>query len=185
MAFDKVPKGLFISMNQPSAPVPPPEPGTPSHHKGLHRHKKRRVHGNKQERFWQKYRLESGLLGVGLLSLVLLINPWHLFIPATLVDHTTTRNLAHYVAHEGGSELLGGIFLLLTFTLGLIYTRKLLLSNQRLWRRAGCPHCGRDDLRRTSRLWYDRVLNRLGLPVRRYICADCHWQGTRIDESHL
>lgn len=170
-------------MNQSS--VPPTEPGTSFHNKGLHRHKKRRLHQNKQVRFWQQYRLESGLLSIGLLSLVLLVNPWHLFIPATLVDHTTTGNLAHYIAHEGGSELLGRILLLMTLTLGLVYVRKAILSNQRLWRRAGCPRCGRDDLRRTSRLRRDRFLNRLGLPTRRYICAGCHWQGARIDESHL
>lgn len=46
-----------------------------------------------------------------------------------------------------------------------------------------CPRCGSHDLQRTPRRPFERRIANTGIPVRRYICVDCHWRGTRIEST--
>jgi len=160
-----------------------PEPN-PLPQKKLHRHKKRQEQRPKQDPLLIRYRLELGWLFCLVAGVIFLLNPLAL-LPDAAENTTTLTNMQGWLAHEGGSQIVGGSLLLLAFPLTLLTLRKGLVYNQRLWRRNGCPGCGRDELRRTSRTWPDRILNRLNIPVRRYICPHCHWAGARIDESYL
>lgn len=49
------------------------------------------------------------------------------------------------------------------------------------WWNTHCPACQSDQLKRSRRRPFDRLISKLGIPVRRYVCADCHWEGRRID----
>jgi hypothetical protein len=92
------------------------------------------------------------------------------------------------LAQDGASGRLAfsaGVILLLPVGAGAILRlRWHVVRNRRLWL-SDCPRCGSKDLRRSPRLPRDRLLNRLRIPVRRYICADCYWKGSRIDSTRL
>ena len=86
---------------------------------------------------------------------------------------------------DWGLEWLGLILLTATIAYGAIRIHHHLLYRQVWWRRHGCPECGQYELRRQRRTSWDRVVNRLGFPRRRYICPDCHWRGPLIDDAHI
>ncbi|MBP8003297.1 MAG: hypothetical protein KA314_08770 [Chloroflexi bacterium] len=164
-----------------------PTPSSNSHPetKGLHRHKKHRAHRQQEQNFFVRYRLELAIVGCLIFGLLLLSNPFGLISATAVEANTTTTNFLRWLIFQGGSELIGGILLILGFPLTLLYLRRRVILNQQYWRRNGCPRCGRADLRRTSRTRFDHLLNQVGIPIRRYLCADCHWEGARIDESHV
>jgi predicted RNA-binding Zn-ribbon protein involved in translation (DUF1610 family) len=59
-------------------------------------------------------------------------------------------------------------------------------SNQANFVSSGCPSCGYAHLKRMERLKRDRMIgNAAGVPIRRYICPECHWKGTRVNEEYL
>ena len=79
-----------------------------------------------------------------------------------------------------------GFLLVILATVVLGNQARLQLMQRKVWWRAsGCPSCGSEALKRRRRTRLDRLIGRLGIPLRRYICAQCGWQGLRIDESHL
>ncbi|MCA9996733.1 MAG: hypothetical protein KDE56_13330 [Anaerolineales bacterium] len=87
-----------------------------------------------------------------------------------------------------GSELVQAtrtiLFGLPAFTIGVFLgTRRLRWRINRYegWWNTHCPDCQSKELKRTHRRSFDRLLGWLGIPVRRYICADCQWEGRRID----
>lgn len=168
-------------MNQPVEPTPNESDPTPKPDKGLHRHKKQRTSRQKTTPFWRRYGLALLLAVCVVGGLVFVLNP--LALLNVRDSNSITSNTLNWFTAEGGSQWLGGILLLVAFPLAVVTIRQNVMHNSRLWRRSGCPKCGRDDLRRTRRNWRDHLLNRLGIPVRRYICADCHWEGARIDEG--
>ena len=43
-----------------------------------------------------------------------------------------------------------------------------------------CPRCRHDELRRIRTLWHQKLLRRIGIPVKRYLCDNCGWRGGRI-----
>ncbi len=133
-----------------------PEPD-PLSKNNLRRHKKRQEQRQKQDPILLRYRLEFGLLFCLVTGTFFLLNPFAQWIPDTPENAATLTNMADWLAHRGGSQIVGGTFLLLAFPLILLTLRKGILYNQRLWRRNGCPGCGRDELRRTSRIWLDRI----------------------------
>ncbi|MBK9050511.1 MAG: hypothetical protein IPL78_06200 [Chloroflexi bacterium] len=167
-------------MNTSPEPDPDPLPKT-----SLHRHKKRHERRPPQESFLSRHLLELALLFCLIAGVIFLLNPLALLGRSFTENASTLTNMESWLVDQGGSQIVGGLLLLLAFPLALLSVRKGVLYNQQLWRRNGCPGCGRDELRRTNRIWLDRILNALGIPVRRYICARCHWSGARIDESHL
>lgn len=73
----------------------------------------------------------------------------------------------------------GGLILASLFFLSLMRVR--VLRKHHLWLVNGCPHCRERDLIRIRRLPNDRLLGVLGLPVRRYACRNCTWQGRLLD----
>lgn len=52
-----------------------------------------------------------------------------------------------------------------------------------LYIRAGCPRCHEHELIRVRRWRRDRVLSSAGIPVRRYACRNCTWQGLRLADK--
>lgn len=58
--------------------------------------------------------------------------------------------------------------------------RARLLGNRYLYVGEGCPHCAEHELIRVRRYQGDRLLARVGIPVRRYVCRNCAWDGLRI-----
>lgn len=172
-------------MNQPTEPTPiEPNPDA-KNDKGLHRHKKQRSIRAKQVPFWQRNGQVILLIVCVVGGLILLLNPLALVGTNIELTNNTVTNLLIWLTQRGGSQQIGGLLLLIAFPLSIVTVRHQVIHNTRLWRRNGCPRCGRDDLRRTRRVWYDHFLNRLGIPVRRYLCADCHWEGARIDDGHI
>lgn len=159
-------------------------PDLPPTH-GLKRVKKSRSQRYAANQWLSHYRLPLALAGCLVGGCLFLLNPWDTFIPFNERANSTWVNLETWLAYAGGSQLIGGLLLLASFPLGIFWLRRTMLYNDRFWRRSGCPKCGGDELRRTQRQWRDKLLNQMGLPVRRYICASCHWIGGRIDEGHL
>ena len=172
-------------MNQPTEPTPiEPNPDTKAD-KGLHRHKKQRSSRPKEAPFWQRNGQVILLIVCLMGGFILLVNPLAWVWDDNQPGSSTITNTLIWVTEKGGSQQIGGLLLLIAFPLGIVTVRHQVIHNTQLWRRNGCPKCGRDDLRRTRRNRHDHLLNRLGIPVRRYICADCHWEGARIDEGHI
>lgn len=76
----------------------------------------------------------------------------------------------------GGGLLFGGILLALI-------ARFLVMRNRALWASAGCPQCREHDMLRIQRQNSDRAIS-LFVPVRRYACRNCTWQGRRLVGRH-
>ena len=86
---------------------------------------------------------------------------------------------------SGGTfAVLAAVFLATALIGGALRLRWRVLHRSAWWNTA-CPRCSKNDLRRMQRYSRDRLLGRLGVPVRRYICADCHWRGARIDRTRI
>lgn len=66
--------------------------------------------------------------------------------------------------------------------LGLLI-RLLVMRNSRLYMESGCPNCGQQELMRIARRSSDRLLHLFGIPVYRYRCRNCTWEGKRLSES--
>jgi predicted RNA-binding Zn-ribbon protein involved in translation (DUF1610 family) len=69
-----------------------------------------------------------------------------------------------------------GLVALVTAVIG----RRRILHNASLYVEAGCPQCQEHELFRVNRHRQDRLLASFGFPVRRYVCRNCTWQGTRL-----
>ncbi len=92
--------------------------------------------------------------------------------------------LAIWLFWQGGIVILGGVLLVMVVMLGSLRLRQRINHHRRWW--AGiCPMCGGANLSRVHRTRFDRLLGSMGIPVRRYVCRQCHWQGRRIDESRV
>lgn len=87
-----------------------------------------------------------------------------------------------WLAEQGGSEFLGGVLLTAALIGAAGQFRRYLLNRSKLWTHS-CPKCGNFNLRRARRHWLDRVLNLIGIPIRRYHCSNCHWRGRRLGSS--
>ncbi len=83
-----------------------------------------------------------------------------------------------------GARIMMGISLLGVFVLGAqVGYRRIVLRPE--WQySAGCPNCEANDLQRTSRETSDYVVDLLGVPVRRFKCKQCGWNGRRIYHRH-
>lgn len=115
-----------------------------------------------------------------LFGIVLLFNPLRLLAAPGRFE----LGLARWLVHDGGTQSIGGLILVATMLIGAIRLRWRINANKAWWARH-CPECGGTQLGRMHRKWYDRVLNAAGIPVRRYVCRECHWRGPRIDDSHI
>jgi hypothetical protein len=85
-------------------------------------------------------------------------------------------------AFLGGNSL--GLILLVIFVVtalvSYVVLRRRVLDNPMLYSDAGCPQCWEDELIRVRRQKSDRLIARIGIPVRRYNCRNCDWAGLRL-----
>lgn len=89
-----------------------------------------------------------------------------------------------WLGYGWGARIIAGISILGVLVLGaqIGYSRIVLRPD---WQySAGCPNCEAHDLRRVSRENSDYVLDLFGVPVRRYKCSQCGWEGRRIYRKH-
>lgn len=85
-----------------------------------------------------------------------------------------------WLAYSGGARLLAGA--LVAAAIGVISLR--VRQNWVAQMAVGdgqCPQCNQTTLRRIHRKKADRLLNYLSLPVRRYKCKNCRWEGRRTN----
>jgi hypothetical protein len=75
--------------------------------------------------------------------------------------------------------VLSMILLIVAFT-AYIFLRRRTLNNPMLYAEAGCPQCWENELVRVRRHKPDRLISRMGIPVHRYTCRNCDWQGLRV-----
>jgi|GEM_PF-1282768 len=87
----------------------------------------------------------------------------------------------------GGEVDFGALFQLiirwLAILLGLYLIAIVFLRMSRLYRITRCPNCG-GELKRANRTAGDRMLNTFSftlLPVKRYRCYVCYWEGRAFD----
>lgn len=114
------------------------------------------------------------------MGMMLLVDPFQ-----WLVDpHRYETGLGWWFFHEQGAQSLGGIALVTAVLVGSIRLRWR-INNQQTWWARTCPQCGGNNLSRVHRTWLDHAFGAVGIPLRRYICRECHWTGSRIDESHI
>lgn len=113
-------------------------------------------------------------------ALVLLFDP----VKETAVANPYASPLLHWLVVEEGLPTIGAGLLLLTMLPGVLRLRWRINHHSPFWAK-NCPKCRSANLSRIHRIRLDRLLNYVGIPVRRYICRDCHWQGARIDERRV
>jgi hypothetical protein len=121
--------------------------------------------------------LDVGLIGLLALAIVLLINPLPRWVTAPAAG--AALSLPQVLAYRGGAPLIGLLLLTTALIGGRARVRSRVAGAERL-RSLVCPVCGSDDLRRVHRRWYHHLPGWLGVPVRRYVCANCRWTGARI-----
>lgn len=75
-----------------------------------------------------------------------------------------------------------GVALVLGFIsiLFLLLARWRYLNLRSAYVEAGCPQCHEQELIRIRRYRRDRILGFFGMPIRRYACRNCTWQGVRL-----
>lgn len=93
-------------------------------------------------------------------------------------------NLGNWLVYEGGAPQTGGVILVLAVLGGALRLRWRVLHHEQWWARV-CPNCDQNALKRIHRRRLDRLWEVVRIPVRRYICGDCHWRGVRIDDRRL
>ena len=89
-----------------------------------------------------------------------------------------------WLSYSWGAKLLAAISILGSLVLGAqIGYRRVVLRPDKQYE-AGCPECEAHDLKRINRETSDYVLNFIGVPVRRYRCGQCAWEGRRVYRGH-
>ncbi len=120
------------------------------------------------------------LLLLCLLALILLFDP----VRETAVAHAYPSPLWRWLLVEEGLPVIGAGLLLIIVLPASLRLRWHINHHTPWWARS-CPKCHSVNLSRIHRTRLDRLLNYAGIPVRRYICRDCHWKGARIDERRV
>lgn len=123
------------------------------------------------------------------MGVVFLLNPFAPYVdpyttPTAIANPGLGDRLPHWLAYENGSAVFGFILIGLALVWWFFLMRNNINNTRSLWADS-CPNCGRTDMKRVHRRFTDRLLGVLGFPVRRYICDNCGWVGSRIDRSRL
>lgn len=81
------------------------------------------------------------------------------------------------------SDLLGVLLAAGVIVLAAWRVRWRLMRSSKLTSRT-CPRCS-SPLKRIHRKSLDRVINKIAIPVHRYLCSnsECRWQGLRVDSA--
>ena len=89
------------------------------------------------------------------------------------------------LAFARGFLPLGIGLILLAIIIGYSTLLKRIFYNPRWRSGAGCPQCGHGYMVRIHRQRRDRLLawGLLLLPLHRFLCQQCHWQGLRLDDE--
>jgi hypothetical protein len=148
------------------------------------RHKRSKGQRDQTKRSRRGWLLGLLWLMLLLLAILLLLNPWPLFVADGGVLGVGSVRFWHWLAYEGGSRIMGLVLGGITAVWGLLMLRDSLNNNSALYATA-CPNCGSTSLKRNRRNIFDKLANVGGIPVRRYICTECKWQGARIDHTRL
>ena len=141
-------------------------------------------------RFWSEWRTEVFIVVVVALSVFLLVEQIEIrqtFLAWARQGYQTVRylpggmlrGLVAAVQSTTISDLTGSVLLAIALVVVAWRIRWRLMRTPRYTART-CPLCG-EDLQRTHRRWWDRIVN-LYVPVRRYRCRnrDCRWHGLRV-----
>lgn len=89
------------------------------------------------------------------------------------------RPLFAWLINDNGAVILT-VGLLLFLALFLLWKRRQLINDKRLWYGTGCPRCKERELVRVSRQRGDRLYALIGVPAYRFACRHCVWRGLRI-----
>jgi len=134
-------------------------------HSPLERRRRRRRSKRQRLGDWLRARFYAfSLLGLLGLTAIFIWNPFGM-LPAT-------------------AWVVAGVWALTAVGISLWRLRARINQHAAWWDRA-CPQCGSPELKRVHRKPRERLLGALGIPVRRYVCADCRWRGSRIDERRI
>lgn len=145
------------------------------------RSRRSRTQRRKQIKRWLLHNGLDILLTLLLIgSIIMLFNP----LPLFAAPGRFGAGLGFWLAYEGGIQSIGGVILAGTVLVGAMRLRQRINARRAWWARH-CPNCGSSQLSRIHRNWIDRLVSRLGIPIRRFVCRDCHWRGARIDESRI
>lgn len=89
-----------------------------------------------------------------------------------------------WLGYGWGAKAIAGLSILGMLVLGTqIGYRRVVLRPD--WQHnAGCPNCQEHDFQRIGRETTDYMLNLVGVPVHRYRCKQCGWEGRRIFRRH-
>jgi hypothetical protein len=112
--------------------------------------------------------------------LLLLVRFWLQALASLDISIKALPAVVTWLVEDNQYLIIGG-GLVLASLLFLSLMRVRVLRKHHLWLVSGCPHCHERDLIRIRRLPNDRLLSTLGLPVRRYACRSCTWQGRLLD----
>lgn len=154
----------------------PPKPGA-WHKRRSRKSKSRRPFGL---RFLTAYGPDVLLLLLLGVVVLLLLNPlW-----VTAVAPSSRSPLITWLLNENSLSVVVAVLLLGFILLASLRLRWRINHWQKLWGKS-CPQCGSEHLSRIHRTLPDRLLGRVGIPVRRYMCRQCRWQGVRIDEMRI
>lgn len=89
------------------------------------------------------------------------------------------RSLITWLVNDNGTWIVS-LVLLGVLALFLLWKRRQLLNDKRLWFGTGCPACFERELVRVSRIRGDRLYALAAIPAYRYACRNCTWRGLRI-----
>ncbi|MDT8305983.1 MAG: hypothetical protein RRC07_08615 [Anaerolineae bacterium] len=126
--------------------------------------------------------LDFALLGTAFLAIVLLVNPFPRWVAPPQVGAGLT--FTQVLAYRNGALVLGAVLLFAALVAVLLRLRWRVAHFSSLGQRA-CPRCGSTSLRRIRRRWYHHLFGLLGIPLYRFVCSDCRWQGTRAFKDPL
>lgn len=120
-----------------------------------------------------------------ILALFFSINPLPRFIPREVDDSIIRSDLPQTIAYGSGAVILGITFSLISILLLFLIIRGIMANNRRYWS-IMCPNCEGNKLKRLERTRFQRTVGKVFfLPIRRYICSDCGWKGSRVDYTRL
>jgi hypothetical protein len=132
----------------------------------------------KQDTISRVLLIVAAVCGAGLILLLALI-----FSAGLLNSLRFNQNVITTVGEFLVGTVMGIFLLIVLFVLTLVsyfFLRRRLLNNPMFYPQAGCPQCWEYELVRVRRNKSERLVARLGIPVRRYSCRNCDWEGLRI-----
>ncbi|MCB8977283.1 MAG: hypothetical protein H6657_07655 [Ardenticatenaceae bacterium] len=88
-----------------------------------------------------------------------------------------------WLGFEHGAQIVAALALVGVFVLAVQVINLWFVKRPDWQSSAGCPTC-QGELRRVNRTTTDYLLGLVGIPVRRYKCRQCGWQGRRIHRHH-